>query len=339
MTEHANTAQRDVHAQQSFAALDPDRVIDAVESLGFVSDLRVFPLNSYENRVYQFGLEEAAPLVVKFYRPQRWSAEQILEEHHFTQQLHDADIPVIPPWQNQDGQSLFEHAGYRFALYPRRGGHAPALDDMENLFQLGRLFGRLHLLGETSDYRHRPTLSPASFGESSRDFLLENDFIPPSLREAYQSLSRDLLALISQRYDEIGARNIRCHGDGHVGNILWRGGDTYLVDFDDSRMAPAIQDLWMFLSGENDARQKALMELVEGYEEFRPFEPRELGLIEALRGLRIMHHAAWLARRWGDPAFPRAFPWFNTERYWGEHILMLREQLALLQEPPLQLHY
>lgn len=323
--------------QQNFAALDPDRVIDAVESLGFVSDLRVFPLNSYENRVYQFGIEDAEPLVVKFYRPQRWSNAQISEEHRFTQQLYDADIPVIPPWQNDDGQSLFEHEGYRFALYPRRGGHAPALDDMENLFQLGRLFGRLHLVGETEDFQHRPTLTPQTFGEHSSHYLLENDFIPDSLRQAYESLARDLLALIEQRFSDCQARNIRCHGDGHVGNILWRDGDTQLVDFDDSRMAPAIQDLWMFLSGDTDARQKALMELVEGYEEFRSFDSRELMLVEALRGLRIMHHAAWLAQRWSDPAFPRAFPWFNTERYWGEHILMLREQLALVQEPALRL--
>lgn len=333
------SASREASEEYSnFAALDPDRVIDAVESLGFVSDLRVFPLNSYENRVYQFGLEESDPLVVKFYRPQRWSCEQIREEHLFTQQLSEADIAVIPPWRNSDGESLFEYGGYRFALYPRRGGHAPALDDMDNLFQLGRLFGRLHLVGETQNYQHRPSLTPAAFGDQSREFLLTNDFIPSSLSEAYESLSRDLLSVIKQRFDDCQARPIRSHGDGHVGNILWRNGETWLVDFDDSRMAPAIQDLWMFLSGSADSRQKALMELVEGYEEFRPFDSRELVLIEALRGLRIMHHAAWLARRWHDPAFPRAFPWFNTERYWGEHILMLREQLALVQEPALSLH-
>ena len=326
-----------MNEQQNFAALNPDRVIDAVESLGFVSDLRVFALNSYENRVYQFGLEDAEPLVVKFYRPGRWSNAQIAEEHRFTLQLSDADIPVIAPWQNPDGETLFDYEGYRFALYPRRGGHAPALDDMDNLFQLGRLFGRLHLLGETEDYQHRPQLTPASYGTASREFLLEHDFLPPSLRDAYQGISRDVLALIDEAFSAASPRAIRCHGDGHVGNILSRDGDILLVDFDDSRMAPAIQDLWMFLSGDRDAQQGALMELVEGYEEFREFSPRELRLIEPLRSLRMMHHAAWLAQRWDDPAFPLAFPWFNSERYWGEHILGLREQFALLQEPPLAL--
>lgn len=323
--------------QDDFANLNPDRVVDAVESQGFLSDLRVFALNSYENRVYQFGLEDAEPVVVKFYRPGRWSDQQILEEHAFTQQLFDTEIPVIPPWRNGDGDSLFRFEGYRFAVYPRRGGHAPALDDMENLFQLGRLFGRLHLLGSSQSFQHRPTLDVDSFGRQSQQFLLEHDFLPDSLRTAYTSLSEDLLQRVSQRFSEAPPKLIRVHGDGHVGNILWRGEETWLVDFDDSRMAPAIQDLWMFLSGEPDAQQRAIMELVEGYREFHDFNPRELTLIEPLRSLRIMHHAAWLARRWEDPAFPKAFPWFNTERYWGEHILQLREQLAMLQEPPLRL--
>lgn len=324
--------------QIDFTNLNPDRVIDAVESLGYVSDLRVFALNSYENRVYQFGLEEKEPIVVKFYRPERWSDEQILEEHRFTQQLADTDIPVIPPWQNTAGDSLFHFEGYRFALYPRRGGHAPALDDMDNLFQLGRLFGRLHLVGASTTFKVRPKLDVVSFGdESRRDILL--DVIPDSLRESYATTSEDLLVLVRQRFKDIAPTYIRTHGDGHVGNILSRSDETWLVDFDDSRMAPAIQDLWMFLSGEQDTQQRAIMELVEGYQEFYDFNPRELGLIEALRSLRIMHHAAWLARRWEDPAFPKAFPWFNTERYWGEHILQLREQLSLMQEPALRMPY
>ncbi|MBU0539275.1 MAG: serine/threonine protein kinase [Gammaproteobacteria bacterium] len=324
--------------QTDFANLTPDRVIDAVESLGYVSDLRVFALNSYENRVYQFGLEEQAPIVVKFYRPERWSDEQILEEHQFTQQLADTDIAVIPPWRNTAGDSLFHFEGYRFALYPRRGGHAPALDDMDNLFQLGRLFGRLHLVGASAEYKFRPKLDVASFGDDSRRNILA-DVIPASLRESYSTISEDLLQRVRQRFTDINPTYIRSHGDGHVGNILSRNDETWLVDFDDSRMTPAIQDLWMFLSGEPDAQQRAIMELVEGYQEFYDFNPRELGLIEALRSLRIMHHAAWLARRWQDPAFPKAFPWFNTERYWGEHILQLREQLALMQEPPLRMPY
>ena len=187
--------------------------------------------------------------------------------------------------------------------------------------------------------QYRPTLDVNSFGEQSRDFLLSHDFLPDSLKEAYRGLSEDLLKVVHQRFQNYPAKAIRTHGDGHVGNILGRGEETWLVDFDDSRMAPAIQDLWMFLSGENDAQQRAIMELIEGYEEFFEFNPRELHLIEPLRSLRIMHHAAWLAQRWSDPAFPKAFPWFNTERYWGEHILQLREQLSALQEPSLRLPY
>lgn len=326
----------DQDRHQAFATLNPDRVVDAVESQGFVSDLRVFALNSYENRVYQFGLEDAEPVVVKFYRPDRWSDAQIEEEHHFTWELADADIPVIPPWRNADGDTLFHYQDHRFSVFPRRGGHAPALDDLDNLFQLGRLFGRLHLVGATRPYHSRPTLSVDSFGETSRERILDG-FIPDSLRDAYQGLSRQLLDEVRDRIDAVQPTYIRCHGDGHVGNILWRGEDTWLVDLDDSRMAPAIQDLWMFLSGSRDNQQRALLELVEGYNEFYDFSPRELALIEPLRSLRIMHHAGWLASRWHDPAFPLAFPWFNTERFWGEHILALREQLAALQEPALAL--
>ncbi|MBD2857994.1 serine/threonine protein kinase [Spongiibacter sp. KMU-158] len=323
-------------ATSGFTELNPDRVIDAVESQGLLSDLRVFALNSYENRVYQFGLEEAEPIVVKFYRPGRWSDAQILEEHQFTQELAEAEIPVIPPWQNPHGETLFFANGYRFAIYPRRGGHAPALDDMENLFQLGRLFGRLHLIGDRQPFAHRPTLNQADFGVRSRELILSG-FIPDSLKDAYRTVSSSLLEAVDNAYGSQAVHLLRCHGDAHVGNILCRDEQTWLVDFDDSRMAPAMQDLWMFISGSRDQQQKAMLELIEGYEEFREFPTTELRLIEALRSLRLMHHAAWLAERWQDPAFPKAFPWFNTERFWGEHILSLREQLSVLQEPPLKL--
>jgi Ser/Thr protein kinase RdoA (MazF antagonist) len=334
MTEIPSDADQQAFAD--FTALNPDRVIDAVESQGLISDLRVFALNSYENRVYQFGLEDAEPVVVKFYRPERWTDAQILEEHRFTLELADLEIPVIPPWQNADNETLFRAQGYRFAIYPRRGGHAPALDDMDNLFQLGRLFGRLHLVGESQRFQHRPTLTVADFAERSRELLLAG-FIPDNLREAYAGVSQTIIEMVNERFANAPAETLRCHGDAHVGNILCRGEDSWLVDFDDSRMAPAIQDLWMFLSGSRDNQQKALLELVEGYEEFREFDPRELQLIEPLRALRIMHHAGWIAQRWQDPAFPLAFPWFNTERYWGEHILTLREQLSALQEPAIRL--
>ncbi|WP_372747512.1 serine/threonine protein kinase [Litorivivens sp.] len=318
-----------------YEALTPDMVIDAVESLDVLSDLRILALNSYENRVYQIGIEGGEPLIVKFYRPERWSDEQILEEHRFSWQLHDADIPVVPPWKNEDGDTLFAFKGYRFAIYPRRGGHAPALDDLDSLFQLGRLAGRVHNVARLEEFKHRPALTTETFGESSAAFLLQH-FIPQELRNAYETLSRDLLYRIRQRFDEVKPSLQRVHGDCHVGNILWRDDEVHFVDLDDSRMAPAIQDIWMFLSGSRDAQQRQLSELVEGYNEFSDFNARELPLVEPLRSLRIMHYSAWLARRWDDPAFPRTFPWFNTERYWAEHILELREQLALLNEPPLE---
>ncbi len=318
-----------------YEALTPDTVLDAVESAGFLSDLRILALNSYENRVYQVGIEGAEPLIAKFYRPERWTDEQILEEHRFSWQLADADIPVVPPQKNADGDTLFAYKGFRFCLYPRKGGHAPALDDLDSLFQLGRLTGRLHGIARLEGFQHRPALTTETFGDSSAAFLLQH-FIPSALRNAYETLTRDLLYRIRQRFDEVQPQLQRVHGDCHVGNILWRGDEVHFVDLDDSRMAPAIQDIWMFLSGSRDAQQRQLSELVEGYNEFSDFNPRELPLVEALRSLRIMHYSAWLARRWSDPAFPRTFPWFNTERYWAEHILELREQLALLNEPPLE---
>lgn len=323
--------------EHPYSQLTPDTVIDAVESLGLLSDLRVFPLNSYENRVYQVGIEDGEPLIAKFYRPERWSDEQILEEHRFSQQLFDAEIPLVPPWRDDNGDSLFSFRDFRFALFERRGGHAPALDDMDNLYQLGQWFGRMHAVGEVEAFAHRPTLDVASFGHSSVEFLQQH-YIPAELRPAYDTLCRDLLALIEQRFAEVSPTNIRVHGDCHVGNILWRDDAPHFVDLDDSRMAPAIQDLWMFLSGERDAQCRQLSELVEGYNEFHDFDASQLPLIEALRTLRLMHYSAWLGRRWQDPAFPHNFPWFNTERYWAEHILELREQLALLQEAPLQLY-
>ena len=318
-----------------YERLSPDLVIDAVESTGLVSDLRVLALNSYENRVYQVGIEGAEPLIVKFYRPERWSDAQIQEEHRFSAQLYEAEIPVVPPQPNDRGETLFEHAGFRFAIYPRKGGHAPALDDLDSLFQLGRLVARIHATAVLEPFRERPSLTVESFGTSSAAFLLQH-FIPPPLQEAYETLTRDLLYRIRQRFDEVDPAYQRVHGDCHVGNILWRGNDVHFVDLDDSRMAPALQDIWMFLSGNRDAQQRQLSELVEGYNEFHDFPVRQLPLVEALRSLRIMHYSAWLARRWQDPAFPRAFPWFNTERYWSQHILELREQLALLNEPPLE---
>ncbi|GAA0697617.1 serine/threonine protein kinase [Marinobacterium maritimum] len=321
-----------------FYQLTPDAVIDAVESLGYLSDGRILALNSYENRVYQVGLDEREPLIAKFYRPGRWTDAQILEEHQFCFELAEQELPVVAPLCNKQGDSLFHFGAYRFSLYPRRGGRAPELGDPDHLYRLGHTLGRIHLVGAMHPFKARPVLDIQSYGRDSIE-LIARDFIPSSLREAYTSLTADLLAGIEQCYRDAGnVRQIRVHGDCHGGNILWRDDLPNFVDFDDARMAPAIQDLWMLLTGDDRQQQQLqLSEVIEGYNEFADFDPRELHLVEALRTLRMLNYSAWLARRWEDPAFPHNFPWFNTERYWGEHVLQLREQLSALREPPLQL--
>ncbi len=318
-----------------YEALTPDLVLDAVESGGSLSDARILALNSYENRVYQIGMEEGPPLIAKFYRPERWSDAQIQQEHDFTQALLDLEVSVVPPLADAEGRTLREFAGFRFALYARQGGHAPNLDDFDQLLTLGRVLGRIHALGRVQTFTERPTLSIQTYARDSYEFLLGKDFIPSSLRESYRSLGADLIARLETAFEQTEYQSIRLHGDCHPGNILWRGDAPHFVDFDDARNGPAVQDLWMLLSGEREHQTAQISEVLEGYQEFCDFNFAELNLIEALRSLRIMHYSAWLARRWGDPAFPRSFPWFNTERYWGEHILELREQLAALDEPPL----
>jgi len=322
--------------QQAFRALGPDQVLDAVESAGYDCDGHLLALNSYENRVYQVGIEDQVPLVVKFYRPGRWSDAAILEEHEFTLDLHDLEIPVVPPMRADDGQTLFNVGPYRFALFERRGGRAPSLDDPQHLEQLGRFFGRLHNLGAVKPFEHRPTLDIESFGLQSYQYLLEKGFIPRELETAYRGLAEDLIVRIQACYRNAGAlQQIRLHGDCHPGNILWTDAGPHIVDLDDARTGPAIQDLWMFLSGDRPYMTARLADLLDGYSEFRDFNPRELHLVEALRTLRMMHYAAWLARRWDDSAFPQAFPWFNSPRYWDEHVLSLREQAAMMDEPVL----
>ncbi|HEX9873947.1 MAG TPA: serine/threonine protein kinase [Deferrimonas sp.] len=317
-----------------FETLTPSFVMDAVESQGFVCDCRTFALNSYENRVYQVGIEDGEPLIAKFYRPGRWSDAEILEEHRFSFELVEHELPVVAPLTNAAGESLFAHGPFSFALFPRKGGHAPEFDNLDNLLVMGRLLGRLHSVGAVRPFVHRPRLDCQGFGRDSVALISEK-FIPPEYKASYDALTADLLQGIDALMDG-KLRYIRVHGDCHAGNILWRDNAPHLVDLDDARMAPAVQDLWMMLSGDRPRQMLQLAELLDGYGEFADFHPGELRLIEALRSLRILHFSAWLARRWSDPTFPHHFPWFNTPRYWGEHILALREQIAILSEPPLQ---
>jgi len=320
-----------------FQSLTPSFIIDAVESQGFRCDCRTSALNSYENRVYQVGIEDGLPLIAKFYRPGRWSDAQINEEHRFCLELAEHELPVVAPRLNAAGESLFHHDGFRFALYPRQGGHAPEFDNLDNLLVLGRMLGRIHSVGAVRPFVHRPTLDSQSFGHASVALLSER-FVPDEYRPSYTAVTGQLLTTIDAILAEAGEiRYIRAHGDCHAGNILWRDAAPHFVDFDDARMAPAVQDLWMMLSGDRPRQTAQLDALIEGYREFCDFQPRELRLIEVLRALRMLHYSAWLARRWQDPIFPATFPWFNTVRYWGEQILELREQLAALDEPPLEL--
>lgn len=318
-----------------FAALLPDTVIAAVEQLGLYSDGRLLALNSYENRVYQVGMEEGPPLVAKFYRPERWTDDAIHEEHAFTQALAEQEIPVVAPL-SIEGSTLHRHEGFRFALFPRRGGRAPELQDPDTLNWIGRFMGRIHAVGATQTYAHRFTLDATTFGTAPVDYLWTHDFLPTDLRAAWRSIVDLALQGVERAYERAGdIRLIRLHGDCHAGNVLWTDAGPHFVDFDDTCMGPAMQDLWMLLSGSRAEMTIQLDEVLSGYEDFAEFNPRELHLVEALRTLRLLHYSAWLARRWDDPAFPAAFPWFNTQRYWQDRILELREQVALMDEPPL----
>ena len=325
------------NAEHPYDRLSPDCIIAAVESAGYLCDARLLALNSYENRVYQVGIEDEQPLIAKFYRPGRWEDAQIMEEHAFSLELQDAEISVVAPLVDAAGNTLHRFDGFRFALFTRRGGYPPELDNPDTLLVLGRTLGRIHAVGSSARFHSRPTLSIDGMLTHNREYLSEN-FIPRDLKPAYESLTRDLLAEVIRVYGAVNDEDmIRVHGDCHIGNILWRDDCAHFVDLDDCCMAPAVQDLWMCLSGERHERELQLSELIEGYSEFCDFAPRQLRWIEALRTLRLVNYAAWLAKRWTDPAFPRSFTWFNTERYWANHILELREQLAALQEEPLRL--
>lgn len=322
-------------AGHPYAGLTPDVVLEALEEQGLYSDGRLLALNSYENRVYQIGMENGPPLVVKFYRPGRWRNEDILEEHVFIQELAEAEVPAVAPMV-LGGATLHEYKGFRFAAFPRRGGRAPELDDSATLEWLGRFIGRIHAVGAGKAFRFRPALDMHSFGEVPFAYLTEHGFVPADLRETWRSVVVQALEGVGRCYERAGdVRLLRLHGDCHVGNVLWTDAGPHFVDFDDSRTGPAVQDLWMLLSGERADMVRQMSDLLAGYEDFVEFNPRELYLIEALRTLRLLHYSAWLAMRWDDPAFPAAFPWFNTQRYWQDRILELREQVALMDEPPL----
>jgi Ser/Thr protein kinase RdoA (MazF antagonist) len=318
-----------------FLALTPDCILAALESVGVRADGRLLALNSFENRVYQVGVEAAAPVVVKFYRPQRWSDAAILEEHAFTIELAEHEIPVVAPLSLRD-HTLHEHAGFRFAAYPRQGGRMPEFADERTLEWMGRFIGRIHAVGAARAFVARPRLDIKRFGEEPRDYLLSAGWLPADVREVWRGVVEQALDGVRRAYARAGQVSLlRLHGDCHAGNVLWTDDGPHFVDFDDCRMGPAVQDLWMLLSGERDEMTTQLAAVLSGYEDFRDFDRRELHLVEALRTLRLIHYSAWLARRWGDPAFPPAFPWFNTQRYWQDRILELREQIALMDETPL----
>lgn len=318
-----------------FAGLTPDLVLDALDAVGIRGDGRLLALNSFENRVYQAWRDDAPPVVVKFYRPARWTDAQITEEHEFTVELADAAVPSVAPLAI-DGARLFEHLGFRYAVFARHGGRAPELERVDVLESLGRYLARLHTVGARRAFIERPALSVEAFGDDSRAYLVEHGFLPADLRAAWTQIVDLALAGVREVFAVAAPfATLRLHGDCHGGNVLWTDAGPHFVDFDDARMGPAMQDLWMLLSGDRASMEVQLASLLRGYRSFRDFDRRELALIEALRTLRLIHYSAWIARRWDDPAFPAAFPWFNTERYWQDRILELREQVALMDEAPL----
>ncbi|PLX62013.1 serine/threonine protein kinase [Sedimenticola selenatireducens] len=326
-------------AETPYADLTPETILCALESVGYQPSGGMLALNSYENRVYQIGMDEAPPLVAKFYRPERWSDASIQEEHNFTLALAADEIPVVAPLTDAQGSTLHRFQGYRFALFPRRGGRWPELENPDNLEWIGRFIARIHLLGAAQPFKHRPIIDPDQMGRASADDLLAEGCIPLELESGYRRITEAL----QQRIDEAFAatrdcRVIRLHGDCHPGNILWTEQGPPFVDMDDCRSGPAIQDLWMLLSGDRQEMALQLSYIREGYETFRELDGREVALIEPLRTLRMIHYAAWLARRWCDPAFPQAFPWFHTHQYWQAHLGELEQQLRLLDEPPLPLY-
>jgi Ser/Thr protein kinase RdoA (MazF antagonist) len=320
-----------------FSRLSPEKILGVLDQLNLKTDARIFALNSYENRVYQIGLTDGSSRIVKFYRPGRWNEAQILEEHKFCTELVELGVPVSAPLNLGTEGTLARVQGFYVAMFDMLSGRAPELDDETNLAIMGRFVGRIHAVGAQNCFSERLEFSPERLGAMSREFLLSNDFLPPELLRAYESLSQDLILKVGKVFEsDTPLAQIRIHGDCHFGNVLWNEEVPHFVDFDDSITGPAIQDLWMMLSGSRNDQQLQATQIIKGYNEFYDFDLSEMRLVEGMRTLRLMSYSAWLARRWNDPTFPSTFRWFNTERYWSEHILELREQLALLHEPSLE---
>ena len=312
--------------------------------MGLPCNGRLLALGSYENRVYQVGLEEVDPVVVKFYRPGRWSVAAILEEHAFSAELRAAEVPVLAPLQLADrggeGTTLHEIAGFRFAVFPRRGGHWPELATRDDRQWLGRFLGRLHAVGSRRPFVHRHRLDPHRMGRGSTAWLLQEGWIPEYLEPRYQQVVEEVLERVDDAFRAVGeVRSLRIHGDFHRNNLLWTDAGPHFVDLDDCLNGPAVQDLWMLLAGGREEQSEQLRDLLDGYRDFAFLDHRELGLVEALRSLRMIHYTAWLAQRWTDPAFPLAFPWFGEARYWERHVGELEEQLLAMDQPPLSLGY
>lgn len=326
-----------------YESLTPDVVLDALAGLDLHGDGRLMALNSYENRVYQVYLEDRSAVVVKFYRPGRWSDAQIAEEHAFSTELTAAEVPAVAPLALQ-GATLHHHGGFAFSVSPYRGGRGPELDDFEVLEWVGRFLARIHTVGAARPFEVRPALDLQSFGTASRDWLLGHDMIPLDVQRDWEKACNAAFEMIEGtalgRAGATDLKKLRLHGDVHPGNILWTptdrpDGGPHFVDLDDARTGFAVQDLWMLLSGERAQRTAQLSGLLEGYEQFREFDRRELALIEPLRTLRQIHYSAWLARRWRDPIFPINFPWFGSSDYWKEQIQMLQDQCEAMAEEPL----
>ena len=330
-----------------FDRLTPQAVLDALDSAGLRGDGRLLQLNSYENRVFQVMLEDGGAVVAKFYRPGRWSDAQIAEEHGFAAELAAAEVPVVAPLPLTDGatlaHALIDGQPLRLAAYPMRSGHGPELEDLDTLRWLGRFIARLHGVGEQRPFQHRRTINAATFGHAPLARLLALDLIPPAQVDGFSRVCRQALVMVDAAMAAMPAQPLRLHGDCHPGNILWRDvgdrGGPQIVDLDDAVTGPAIQDLWMLLSGDAAAMRSQMAAVLQGYRQFRAFDTRELALIEPLRTLRMLHHSAWLAERWDDPAFPIAFPWFGTAGYWGQQTTQLREQIEAMAQPPLDLDW